>query len=299
MSRNLVLVLLALVCAQSSFGQVATPRKTPLPRNVEEHHFASRLLGRDMSYRVILPSKYRVNKSARFPVIFLLHGLTGHSTNWTDLTKIEEYAKKYDLIIAMPEGGDGWYTDGESPNDKWESYIIQEFLPEIDKNFRAIPARNRRAIAGLSMGGYGALKFGLKFPDRFILVGSFSGAIDAPLRGQVHQFWRPSIMAIFGPEGSTTRRSNDIFQMVRDRSANDIGSLPFFYLDCGTEDTVNFTNNRDFSGLLLERKIPHEFRQLPGAHNWQYWDRQVQEFLRLADRTFAGHLPPEKVIGNN
>ena len=289
MSRNFLLVLFAVVFAQFSFGQAATPLKTPLPKNVEEHHFASRRLGRDMSYRVILPSKYRVAKTARFPVIFLLHGLAGHFTNWTDLTQIEEYAKKYDLIVAMPEGGDGWYTHGELPKDKWESYLIQEFLPEIDKNFRTMETRNRRAIAGLSMGGYGALKFGLKYPDRFILVGSFSGAIDAPLRGQVHQFWRPSIMTIFGPEGSAVRRSNDIFQMVRDLPTNGVGSLPFFYIDCGTEDTVNFTNNRDFSGLLLERKVPHEFRQLPGAHNWQYWDQQVQEFLRLADRTFTGH----------
>lgn len=282
-------ILLLIAFVQLCVGQAATPHKTPLPENVEEHQLGSKLMLRDMPYRVILPARYRSNTNARFPVIYLLHGLAGHFDNWTDLTKIEQYAEAYDLIIAMPEGGDGWYTDSSTkPNERWESYIIQEFIAEIDNKFRTVATRPQRAVAGLSMGGYGALKFGLRYPDRFALVGSFSGAIDGPLRGQIHQFWRPSIMSVFGPEGSVTRRENDIFRMVRDLPVGADKLLPFFYLDCGTEDKANFMNNRDFSGLLLERKIPHEFRQLPGVHNWQYWDQQVQEFLRIANQRFSG-----------
>ena len=104
--------------------------------------------------------------------------MTGHFNNWTDSTKIVEYAKKYNFIIVTPEGNNGWYSDSVSvPNDKYESYIIQELIPEIDKKFRTKADREHRAIAGLSMGGFGAMKFGLKYPEKFALIGSFSGAL--------------------------------------------------------------------------------------------------------------------------
>jgi S-formylglutathione hydrolase FrmB len=213
-------------------------------------------------------------------VIYLLHGLFGHFDNWTDKTKLAEYAAPHNFIIVTPEGGDGWYTDSVSvPNDKYESYIIQELIPEIDKKFRTVADREHRAIAGLSMGGYGAIKFGLKYPDKFLLVGSFSGALDAALRGQNHPNLRPSIMSVFGPDNSQTRKDNDIFHLLRESMLN----LPYIYMACGTEDFL-FQPNREFDELLLEKKIPHEYRELPGAHEWPFWDAQVQEFLRIADR---------------
>jgi len=73
--------------------------------------------------------------------------------------------------------------------------------------------------------------------------------------------------------------------MIRSMTPESMKAIPFLYLDCGTEDFL-FANNRQFVDLLVEKKVPHEFRQLPGAHNWKYWDRQVQEFLRVADRAF-------------
>ena len=182
----------------------------------------------------------------------------------------------------MPEGGDGWYTDSVSvPADKYESYIIQELIPEIDRKFRTIADREQRAIAGLSMGGYGALKFGLKYPDKFAVAGSFSGALDGPLRGQEHQFLPPSVMSVFGPEDSQIRKDNDIFRIVRELPAGKIKDLPYLYLDCGTEDWL-YQANRDFADLLLKQKIPHEYRQLPGRHDWNFWDAEAREFLELA-----------------
>lgn len=240
---------------------------------------SSKLMGREMPYRIILPSAYLQNSMARFPVIYLLHGLGGHFDNWGDKTKITRYSFPFEYIIVMPEGGDGWYTDSISiPADKYESYIVRELIPEIDGKFRTIPGRGHRAIAGLSMGGYGALKFGLKYPDRFAIAGSFSGALDGPLRGQEHHFLRPSIMSVFGVEGSQTRKDNDIFRITRELPPDKIKDLPFLYLDCGTEDWL-FQTNRDFADLLLKQKIPHEFRQLPGRHDWMFWDSEVQEFL--------------------
>jgi len=244
---------------------------------------------REMPYRVILPPAYsaapKQHASEAYPVIYLLHGLWGHFDNWTDKTKLAEYAGDHGFIIVTPEGGNGWYSDNVGKqDDKYESYIIQELIPEVDKLFRTAAGRRGRAIAGLSMGGYGAIKFGLKYPEMFSLAGSFSGALGAAsftekVRGAVGK----SIDEIFGPIGSETRRSNDIFAMVRDLSPERIGAIPFIYLDCGTEDFL-FQNNRDFVSLLIEKKVPHEYRHLPGAHNWAYWDAQVQEFLRVAAR---------------
>ncbi len=243
-------------------------------------------MAREIPYRVILPINYQTSDEKTFyPVIYLLHGLTGHFDNWTDKTKLKEYAAKYNYIIVTPEGDNGWYSDSSSAaNDKYESYIIQELIPEIDKKFRTIADRNHRAVAGLSMGGYGSIKFGLKYPQMFTLVGSFSGALGADSftdknAGAIGK----GIDAIFGAEESENRKGNDIFKMVKEMPADKIKSLPFIYLDCGTEDFL-FQNNRDFVNLLLEKKIPHEFRELPGAHDWKFWDAEIKEFLEVSEK---------------
>lgn len=282
----LLLVLSGIAAGQRSTGPGAAGVEragfTPERSRVENHLLASRLMDRKMPYRVVLNSSYD-RKDRRFPVVYLLHGLSGHFDNWTERTKIEEYAASHDLIIVTPEGGDGWYTDSASvPNDKFESYLIKELIPEIDRKFRTAANRENRSIAGLSMGGYGAIKFGLKYPEMFAIIGSFSGAFDAPSRGLGGAKTWPSIVSVFGPDGSETRRRNDIFALVRAMPEAGRRSLPFIYLDCGTEDFL-FKTNREFAALLVETKVPHEYRQRPGTHNWQYWDSQVREFLALAD----------------
>lgn len=255
---------------------------------VSDYKLSSKLMAREMPYRVALPKNYSADGQMRFPVVFLLHGLTGHYDNWGDKTKIAEYLTPYNFIVVMPEGNDGWYTDSATvPNDKYESYITQELIPEVDKNFRTVADRDHRIVAGLSMGGYGSLKFGLKHPEMFGLVGSFSGALGAAgwtekllgTKGAIPE----TIMSVYGAEDSQTRRDNDIFRMVKEINQPQINALPFIYLDCGTEDFL-IQNNRDFVALLNEKKIPHEFRERPGAHTWEYWEAQIQEFLRLAAR---------------
>ena len=245
---------------------------------------------REMPYRVVLPVNYKsASDKAAYPVVYLLHGLTGHFDNWTDRTKLAEYAAKHDYIIVTPEGNNGWYTDSASvPNDKYESYIVQELIPEIDKKFRTRADRNRRAIAGLSMGGYGSIKFGIKNPEMFALVGSFSGALGAAsftdkILGTSWKVLTDSIMSVYGAEDSPTRKQNDIYKFIREMPADKIKTLPFIYLDCGTEDFL-MGSNREFANLLLEKRIKHEFRQLPGAHDWKFWDAQIQEFLELSEK---------------
>lgn len=262
-----------------------TPPKTIFPATVENHKLDSKLMAREMPYRIILPMSYNSsNEKTFYPVVYLLHGLTGHFNNWTDKTKIAEYAAKYNYIIVTPEGGDGWYTDSATvPADKYESYIIQELIPEVDKKFRTIADREHRVIAGLSMGGYGAVKFGLKYPEKFALVGSFSGALGVVSLPSKSTATFPSIKSVFGEDESPTRKNNDIFRIMREGTSERIKALPFIYFDCGTEDFL-FQSNRDFADLLIEKKIKHEFRQLPGGHTWTYWNTQVQEFLELSGK---------------
>ncbi len=287
---QIALLLVVLVASSIAYaqGEPVLKPKSDVSNDTASLRFDSKEMGREMPYRVIFPARYKVDRDARYPVIYLLHGLTGNHTNWTDRTKLAEYSTFYKFIIITPEGENGWYTDGATnEKDKYESYIIKELIPEVDKRFRTITDRKNRAIAGLSMGGYGALKFGLKYPEMFSLAGSFSGALGAasfPSSGRGEASMR-SLGVIFGPTDSETRKANDIFRMIREITPEQLKAMPFLYVDCGTEDFL-FQNNRDFIDLLIQKKVPHEFRQLPGGHNWPYWDKQVQEFLRIADRSF-------------
>jgi S-formylglutathione hydrolase FrmB len=286
LGTSLVLVvLLATVDFAQKPRKVAGGHRSELvnsDRRASVYAFESKLLNRKVSFGVLLPADYagQASRTRVYPVVYLLHGLDGHYNNWFEKTSVKQLGDE--LIIVTPEGENGWYTDSSTvPNDRYESYIIQELIPEIDSRFRTIADWSGRAIAGLSMGGYGAVKFGLKHPEMFSLVGSFSGVFDAASRTEKTGNKWPSIPAVFGPEGSRTRAENYIFALVRDLPTEKIASLPFIYFDCGTEDTF-YAINREFATLLVEKKVPHEFRELPGKHGWPYWDQQAQEFLRVA-----------------
>src|ERR1051325_10217335 len=144
--------------------------------SVETIQFRSNLINATLPYNVILPPDYRRSKTTRYAVLYLLHGLGGHYGDWLSRTNVADYAAQYRMIIVMPEANDSWYVDGASGN-KYESYIVKELLPDVDRRYRTIQSRYGRAIAGLSMGGYGALKFGLKNPSTFVFAGSMSGAL--------------------------------------------------------------------------------------------------------------------------
>jgi len=257
------------------------------PKFGRDQKFASKLMARDMPYRVIVPVGYeeKTNLGLRYPVVYLLHGLTGHYTNWVEKTKLIEYAANHKLIIVTPEGDNGWYSDSVTvATDKYESYIVKELIPEIDTKYRTLANRENRIIAGLSMGGYGSIKFGLKYPEMFSLVGSFSGALGVTAftektAGAIGK----GIDAIMGAEDSDSRKSNDIFKMVRELTPEKVKALPYIYQSCGTEDFL-IQNNRDYLKLLNDMKVSHEYREHPGIHDWVFWEDQVREFLDVAER---------------
>jgi putative tributyrin esterase len=282
----LFVLLIALLSAIDTSAQHQPP--------IDTVQFQSKFVGATLPYSVILPRDYETSQTTRYPVLYLLHGLTGHYSDWITHTNVADYAAKYRMIIVMLEGNNGWYTDSAAvPTDKYESYILKELIPEVQKRYRTIETRYGRGIAGLSMGGYGALKFGLRSPATFVFAGSMSGALavasstEDDLKGL--GVIRDSVFSVFGPVGSETRKANDIFEITRSLPAGHIAALPYFYVDCGTEDfLIGF--NQQFAALLREKKIPHEYRELPGDHNWQYWDQQVQAVLEIAAQKMR--MPP-------
>ena len=274
--------------APQTAQETSKAQKDPRVQTVQ---FESKLVAKTLPYSVVLPVDYDqpVAKAKRYPVLYLLHGFTGHYDNWPTKTRLVDYAAQYSMIIVTPEGNNGWYIDSAGvPTEKYETYIIEELIPDVQRRYRATATREGRAIAGLSMGGYGALKFGLKHPEMFSFAGSLSGAVSAAAWGEKE--FAPgaildSVMQTFGPHNSPTRVANDVPRLAREFSSKPKTALPYLYIDCGTEDFL-FKDNRDFVQLLVELKLPHEYRQLPGTHNWKYWDAQVQEVLRIAARQF-------------
>src|SRR5436305_14483740 len=115
--------------------------------SVETIQFQSKLINATLPYNVILPPGYRAPATTRYPVLYLLHGLGGHYSDWLTRTNVADYAAQYRMIVVMPEGNDSWYVDGAAGvNDKYESYILKELVPDVDKRYRTIHARYGRAV---------------------------------------------------------------------------------------------------------------------------------------------------------
>lgn len=304
MRRNVQLLLLLLVLLVSLSAQAQDSKRA----RVETAQLDSKMVGAKLSYNVVLPIDYAsaTARETRYPVLYLLHGLGGHYSDWTTQSKLAEYAAQYRMIIVTPEGNNGWYTDSATvPNERYESYILQELIPDVQSRYRTVAAREGRAIAGLSMGGYGALKFGVKYPSMFSFAASMSGALKAASWPESELAKVPwplvplTLKRAFGSDSNPARAANDIFKLFRELPAERINTLPYFYLDCGTEDDL-LTASRELSGIFLERKIPHEFRQLPGKHSWPYWDQQVRDILRLAsEKMQAARATTQARVFNN
>ena len=258
---------------KASFPAVSRNDAAPTVRDAVFH---SASLNRDMRYRVLLPADYE--KGGRFPVLYLLHGIYGDYLNWDTRTGLENYARHLRLIIVMPDADDSWYTNSATvPGDKFEDYIAKDLISEIDAKYPTIRARHARAIAGLSMGGYGAVKLGVKYPELFAFAGSLSGALDAAQNlDTLRPVFRAKLLEVFGGEGSSTRAQNDVFRLLDTPHET---PYPYFYLACGTSDFFLATN-RAFVEQLSSRNIPYEYHETAGGHTWEYWDRSLEPMLK-------------------
>lgn len=242
-----------------------------------------------MKYRILLPGDY-FHSDRHYPVLYLLHGWHGDFQNWSTLTNLIEYAKDLPLIIVMPDAGDSWYVNSASaPQDKFETYIVRDLINEVDQHWRTLRSSHRRAIAGLSMGGYGAIKFAAKFPDTFTFAGSISGAFNAPAveLAETRADLRPSLEKVFGAASSNTRTENDVYKLLERANT---AQLPYFYIDCGSGDVTFIASNRSLAGVLSQRKIPYEYHELPGSHSWLYWDQRLPALLKVVAEHIANDI---------
>ena len=240
---------------------------------------ADNALGRMTAVTVLLPG--RDAGPGPFPVLYLLHGLSDDHTAWTRRTRLESYVAGRPLIVVMPDGGRGFHTDSRAnPRGAYETFVVRDLVPFVDQTFHTRTERNGRAVAGLSMGGYGAVKFALKYPDQFCAGVSHSGAlreIGGMFPANADDEWTREFGPVFGPD--PTGGPDDVYALAeRAHRLVPPGRRPALRLDCGTDDFL-LEPNRQFHAHLDALGFPHEYAEHPGAHEWAYWDRHVRDTL--------------------
>ena len=247
-------------------------------------NFYSRTLERETQMDVILPeaAKKLIGMEGvatrQCKTLYLLHGMSDDHTIWQRRTSIERYAADYGIAVVMPSTQLGWYTDMHI-GFPWFTYITQE-LPAICRSFFPNMSEKREDtfVAGLSMGGYGALKCALRAPETYCAAASLSGAVDvsaltlekpAGERG----YWED----VFGPAQAIAGSENDLFA-VSDRLAASGKALPKLYMWCGTEDGLYGQNVR-LRDHLRAKGYDLTYEESPGDHQWKYWDEKIQTVL--------------------
>jgi S-formylglutathione hydrolase FrmB len=261
---------LLISCGKSAPPAPDHPRLTPgvALRDVTFHSAA---LNRDMQYRVVLPAN--IPPGRKLPVVYLLHGGGGGYRDWSNYSDAARFAE-WGLILVMPEGHSSYYTNSaDHPQDRYEDYIVSDLVADVDARFPAATTRESRAIVGISMGGFGAVKLALKHPELYVFAAGMSPAIDVPSRPfsvkRIDQ-WRHH-SSIFGAWGSQTRRDNDPYVLAR---SADPAKVPYIYLSCGDKEGL-LSANRKFAGLLDQRHFQYEFHVTHGGHDWNQWNAQI------------------------
>ncbi|RIJ43238.1 alpha/beta hydrolase [Pontibacter oryzae] len=226
---------------------------------------------------VVTPTDYQKKKNGPYPVLYLLHGYSGNFSNWLKAAKpaglLQQMADKYNFIIVTPDGGySSWYYD--SPVDKssqYETFITQELLQEVERNYKTINNKSGRFISGLSMGGHGALYISARNPELYLAAGSMSGAVN--VAGIEQEKLLQSIEAVLGPKPQNRQRfeANSILQMAPQLQASGVR----FIIDCGLDDFL-IKDNRELHRLLVANNTPHEYIERPGAHTWAYWSNALE-----------------------
>ncbi len=213
---------------------------------------------------VILPDK----GEPPFPTFYLLHGLSDDYTSWHRRTRIEWYVRDLPLIVVMPDAYRGFYTDNEH-GPAYARFFGEELVHMVERNFPARPARTARCVGGLSMGGYGALRVALGYPNVFASANSHSGAVmhgSRPPHGPI----AAEMKRVFGAR--PTGGDHDLLALAE--RSKEAGRVPKLRLDCGYEDEL-LEDNREFHERLTEMGVAHEYEEFPGGHNWDYWDYHV------------------------
>ena len=239
----------------------------------------SQSLGVQLAVTVLLPAGYS-QSDTRYRVLYLLHGGGQDHTAFAKRGWFGAQASR-GIIIVTPNAGESWYVNSVvDPRARYEDFIVKDLVSYIDTNYRTIPTRQGRAVAGVSMGGWGAMLLGLKHHQLFGTV----GALSAPYlisRQSPNMDMSSREQQTFGKPGSPERLERDPSTLV---AAIPLASVPVLYLASGNQD-IFVIDNRRFVERLTERKIPYEYREVsPRGHSWDLWDEQLVNFIEMVAR---------------
>lgn len=242
-----------------------------------EFHYYSNALGVQTSTYVLLPDAQTIaeQKGKPIPTLYLLHGLSDDHTMWLRNTRIEQYARKYYLAVVMPAVNRSFYTDMKH-GANYFTFISEELPQVMETYFPLCKQREGRFAAGLSMGGYGALKLALRCPERYAAAASFSGALEMEYAYNRSPFEAKEYTDIFGDE-QTMRAGDDGLLKLAERLAQTPERAPAMYIACGTEDFL-FEANEDFVARF-GKAFQIQYHTGPGGHAWDFWDQHVRQAL--------------------
>lgn len=247
---------------------------------------------KNLKAAVTTPSSYQTG-NRNYPVVYLLHGGSGAFSDWhqkvTEPGLVGKMAEAYDLIIVTPGVGPAsyYYDSPLLDSVRYETYIITELIPQVDKTYRTLAKKESRAITGLSMGGHGAITLSAKHPELFVAAGSMSGVMNIDTRmwkvnDEFRKLRQEGQKAMLGAdlnyEGPTFNPYTAV-GFVGKMKTNGLALI----IDCGVDDFLIETN-RQMHQLLLENGTPHEYIERPGAHTWPYWTEALPVHMLFFDK---------------
>ncbi len=287
--NRLLLLLFAVLFSTSAFAQKG--------KIIESLEFKSKE-GVAMKYSVYLPADYETSQRS-YPVVYLLHGYSDDETGWVQFGEANAIADKGiadanfpPCIIIMPDGKVTWYCNSYDGKERWEDNFVNEFIPYVEKQYRIRPKKEFRAIAGLSMGGFGALKLSMRHPDLFaacvaLSSGTFS---DEEILAMPNEQYERYFGGIFGNQLKSNERINEEWEansplhLIQTVSKSDLKSVKY-WIDCGDDDFL-YKGNALLHIGLRDLDIPHEFRTRNGAHEWSYWRSGLLTGLEFIAQSF-------------
>jgi S-formylglutathione hydrolase FrmB len=284
-----VALLLARLAALALFATVDAPASA----EVHAQSFRSESLGRDVSYTVDLPPSY-ASGDRRYPVLYALHGLfEGHSF-WqrrglaAALATLREKGEVPEFVVVAVDGANSFFVNGRL--GRYEDLVTTDLIAHVESTYRVVPGREGRAIFGVSMGGYAALRIALARPELFRAAATHSAmlleAIPSPEQG-AGRWHMAAFQAVFGdPVDAALWKSNDPLAAV---AKADPKAAPALYFDCGSEDRYGlFAGNRDLDQRLTARGIVHTFGLYPGDHGYAYVLTVLDHSLRFIGDQLGG-----------
>ena len=245
--------------------------------------YKSKALGRKVHFNVFLPVDVDPAADPRgpWPVMVLLHGIFGDSSSWVTSSCVQRYADERKLCVLMPDGENGFYLDHPDYMNNYADWVGRELIEAARVMFPVSSRREDTWIGGLSMGGYGALRTGLKYADTFGGIAAFSSALvlddiqnrrsGSPLQNDAYN------RAMFGELDHLLGSDLDPLHLALERKASG-KPMPRIYLSCGEQDFL-LRANRDFEQALTEAGIEHTWRTTPGGHTWEFWEQEIRHVI--------------------